>query len=113
MKALLFIVMVFMSPFVHAWQNVSGKIISFSMYPNRDIVLVRLDNNGLQNPDCTNDTLFAISSAVPEARRNSLISALFMARASNLVVGLAYYKEGVCEVFDANTSFRTIQRIIF
>jgi len=113
MKALLFILMVLMSPLVHAWQNVSGKIISIYMYPNRDIVLVRLDNDGIHNPDCTNDTLFAISSAVPEARRNSLISALFMARASNIVVELAYYKEGICEVYNANTSFRTIKRIIF
>ncbi|WP_157608258.1 hypothetical protein [Teredinibacter turnerae] len=112
MKYIVGLLLCALSVSAYCWETTSGKITDISLYAGKDIVLVRLDNPGISNADCTDTSSFAVSGDITEARRSTIVSALFMAKATGQNISIAYYKSGSCATYKEGSTFRTIQRLM-
>ncbi len=84
------------------WINVTGRVDMVSLYTTTDTIVVRLSESGSQVAACSNTTEFAIDGAIPENRRQQLLSVLLTAKASDSEVTIAYNDTGGCVAWGAD-----------
>ena len=97
-----------------AWIGVTGKVTTILLYDSTDSILVVLDSPGTVVAECSNNQTFAINGTLPADRRNQMLSALMMAKASGQSVTIMFNDVGGCVSRGASSNvYRKIERVGF
>ncbi|MCG7536475.1 hypothetical protein [Pseudoalteromonas sp. OOF1S-7] len=89
-----------------AWLTAGGSIDAITVYANTNTILVTLQagTSNLTNNCTTKTPVLAISSNLPEERRNRMYSMLLAKKASGKAVSLTYDSAAACEPWDSNSA---------
>jgi hypothetical protein len=97
-----------------AWIGVTAKVETILLYDSSDSILVILDSPGAAVAECSNNQTFAINGTLPADRRNQMLSALMMAKASGQSVTIMFNDVGGCVSWGASSNvYRKIERVGF
>ena len=117
MKVKLALILLFLLVTVNVnavWIGVTGKVTTILLYDSTDSILVIMDSPGTAVAECSNTQTFAINGSLPADRRNQMLSALMMAKASGQSVTIMFNDVGGCVSWGSTSNvYRKIERVGF